>query len=724
MAGLQRFEVLQGGRFHLRDMPEGMQAQPDTMAEPATELKAIKSAEALKLLYILVQDDPLPDAKEGEQGPTHRYTRGLLQSTLQLMGCKPRHATKISDQVFERIKSEMPPKKPKRDRFQGLAPLAEVPKQDPKLYDFKGIVKPKPLKKRSTTTIPREKFLDVVCDVLAKYHYLGAKQRLDLMVACRIREKRSSITVLLCGTSGCGKSTLATLLGQRLGVTTVVSTDSVRHMMRGFISEQENPLLWASTYHAGEFLDQKVVSEAIQKKREKMLASLAPSKPPPGVADPTPEDTQAKLESAKLETAESLVGPKVMAIEGFKAQSEMVMDSVDRLITAWETKRESVVVEGVHLSINFVMKLMKRHPSIIPFMVYIAKESKHMQRFAVRAKMMTLDPAKNKYVKYIKNIRTIQDYLCKGSDKHLIPKINNTNVDKSVAAIHATVFSCLRRRENGEPLLDRATKTCKVIHQEYTKQFASKALGSKSMFQLIQRKGSSRNLIAVVNADGTVSKAWPLLSVQIQKPSPANIFENGDVGTPVAGPFPVGSSEPLHLQFGSLGLSAFPDQSRSAPDEAAQDSEAEHAASIPSDKEVDTEEESTPFGADDDYDEAEDEIHKNEEGKSDNEPLNPVSEEDDEGSVDNDSVRSEGEDDFVVGEEDDAYWDYEESSPTPKASPSPATRAERVIRLRSFDRAAAGRGAPELRKTVSYSRASSRRRPQPLKPTPTVPGTP
>lgn len=120
--------------------------------------------------------------------------------------------------------------------------------------------------------------------------------------------------------------------------------------MRGFISEKENPLLWASTYHAGEFLDQKVVSEAIHKKREKMLASLAPSNPPTGAEAPTSEDTQAKLE-----TAESLVGPKVMAIEGFKAQSEMVMDSVDRLITAWETKKESVVVEGVHLSINFVV---------------------------------------------------------------------------------------------------------------------------------------------------------------------------------------------------------------------------------------------------------------------------------------------------------------------------------------------------------------------------------
>jgi hypothetical protein len=34
------------------------------------------------------------------------------------------------------------------------------------------------------------------------------------------------------------------------------------------------------------------------------------------------------------------------------------------------------------------------------------------------------------------------------------------------------------------------------------------------------------------------------------------------------------------------------------------------------------------FGTDDDYDEAEEEIHKNEEGKSDNEPLDPVSEQD------------------------------------------------------------------------------------------------
>ena len=69
------------------------------------------------------------------------------------------------------------------------------------------------------------------------------------------------------------------------------------------------------------------------------------------------------------------------------------------------------------------MSLMKKHPTIIPFMIYIANEDKHLERFAVRSKYMTLDPARNKYVKYIKNIRAIQEYLCKRADKHLVPKV-------------------------------------------------------------------------------------------------------------------------------------------------------------------------------------------------------------------------------------------------------------------------------------------------------------
>lgn len=192
------------------------------------------------------------------------------------------------------------------------------------------------------------------------------------------------------------------------------------------------------------------------------------------------------------------------------------------------------------------MGLMKKHPSIIPFMIYITNEDKHLERFAVRAKYMTLDPAKNKYVKYIRNIRTIQEYLCKRADKHLVPKINNTNVDRSVAAIHATVFSCLRRREAGEQLYDPTTNTVTVIDEEYRIQCAANSLSSKGMFQLLQRKGSSRHLMALVNTDGSVAKAWPVDSVDSN-------------GKPILGHgTQIGKAEPVNLQFGLYGISAWP----------------------------------------------------------------------------------------------------------------------------------------------------------------------
>ncbi|CAM6014004.1 unnamed protein product [Sphagnum balticum] len=691
--------------------------------------------EEKKLLYILVEDEEREE-ELGQNGDnkmqTHRYTRPMLQSTLQLMGCKPRHAFKISDNVFEAVHMELPPKKGKHHQFDvssstGPVPLAEIPKSREKLYDTNGFeVHPKPRKKRLTATISREKFLDVVCHALAQYQYLGPKQRTDLMVACRIRERKESVTVLLCGTSGCGKSTLASLLGQRLGVTTVVSTDSVRHMMRGFVSEKENPLLWASTYHAGEFLDPEAVAQAKSKKKEANSASLPIRSSSTGSSGSlTPKDVSSSLKSegigSRTESADSLVGAKTMAIQGFKAQSEMVMDSLDRLITAWEAKKESVVVEGVHLSLNFVMGLMKKHPSIIPFMLYIANEDKHLERFAVRAKYMTLDPAKNKYVKYIRNIRTIQDYLCKRADKHLVPKVNNTNVDKSVAAIHATVFSCLRRCADGEALLDQATNTVKVVHQEYMKQYTSSALGSKGMFQLIQRKGSSRNMMALMNTDGTVAKAWPLLTVQVEKrPAAANGFTDKELGTPLYGPLSVAKSEPVHLQFGSLGLGGWVPSDKGDSSENGSSSvggsgnmdllrHASSASSLGIGPEKQLVDEVQVSGSEEEIEDEEDEAENG--GESSGSELEQVEEDDMEGSVDDESVRSDGDMDYIeTHERDDAYWEDDES-PLPIFAGEPGkVKNTNMSHLLSFDQVATGRVQPQLRKSFSHkgSRLPSR----------------
>uniref|UniRef100_A0A453GXQ3 2-phosphoglycerate kinase n=1 Tax=Aegilops tauschii subsp. strangulata TaxID=200361 RepID=A0A453GXQ3_AEGTS len=351
------------------------------------------------LLYIVVVDE--------SGASSFRYTRSLLHSTLQLMGCKPRHAFEISRRVFDVVRGDPAEMEMLMAMSQGKRGVQRYELPDaatsPRQFQFELY------KRRTTVLIPRDLFLHLVCQALALYKYLAPNQRNHLTLACRIRERKESVTVLLCGTSGCGKSTLSTLLGSRLGITTVVSTDSIRHMMRSFVDEKENPLLWASTYHAGECLDPVAVSEAKARRKAKKRS---------GVSSNSGMDYEGSGDKVEGKP----IGKKQMAIEGYKAQSEMVIDSLDRLITAWEDRKESVVVEGVHLSLNFVMGLMKKHPSIIPFMIYISNEGKHTERFAVRAKYMTLDPTKNKYVKYINNIRTIQEYLCSRADKYLVPK--------------------------------------------------------------------------------------------------------------------------------------------------------------------------------------------------------------------------------------------------------------------------------------------------------------
>jgi hypothetical protein len=55
-----------------------------------------------------------------------------------------------------------------------------------------------------------------------------------------------------------------------------------------------------------------------------------------------------------------------------------------------EARQESLIIEGVHLHISYVVKLMGRHPSLVPFLLYIKSPTKHTERMAVRAKYMTL----------------------------------------------------------------------------------------------------------------------------------------------------------------------------------------------------------------------------------------------------------------------------------------------------------------------------------------------
>jgi hypothetical protein len=159
--------------------------------------------------------------------------------------------------------------------------------------------------------------------------------------------------------------------GNRLGITTVVSTDSIRHMMRSFVDEKQNPLLYASTYHAGDYLDPVAVAQAKEKRKSKKLAVISHSNAN-GDKDGGTSDEKCNEKSPDLPPRTEMTSKKQMAIEGYKAQSEMIIGSLDRLITTWEERKESLIVEGVHLSLNFVVRMVKNHA------VFLAQKANHV----------------------------------------------------------------------------------------------------------------------------------------------------------------------------------------------------------------------------------------------------------------------------------------------------------------------------------------------------------
>lgn len=57
---------------------------------------------------------------------------------------------------------------------------------DPETLDASGSSMPFELYKNQTTVVvSREEFLNVVCDALALYKYVGPNQKADLLLACR-----------------------------------------------------------------------------------------------------------------------------------------------------------------------------------------------------------------------------------------------------------------------------------------------------------------------------------------------------------------------------------------------------------------------------------------------------------------------------------------------------------------------------------------------------------
>lgn len=175
-------------------------------------------------------------------------------------------------------------------------------------------------------------------------------------------------------------------------------------------------------------------------------------------------------------------------MDGYEAQSQLLFDSLDQMITGFRQRKESLVIEGVGLSVANIKRLAEKHPNCIPLVVYISNEQKHTERFAIRAKYMTVAPRSNKYIRYFDNIRLIQSHLCQQADEWMIPKVDNTNVDRSLAILHMTVLHVLARLRVQHKMFtpDPVTHKFDIVHTEFAKVHHA-TWSSKQMLKQIRQ---------------------------------------------------------------------------------------------------------------------------------------------------------------------------------------------------------------------------------------------
>jgi len=206
-----------------------------------------------------------------------------------------------------------------------------------------------------------------------------------------LRRLKYPMIILLGGATGVGKSTLATELAFRLGIRTVIGTDTVREVMRKIISKELLPAIHTSSFLAW---------------RE--LRNL------PKDVDPL--------------------------IYGFESQVRYVTVGINAVVERSYKEGFNTIIEGIHLVPGYV-SLNNRS-----FMYLITvKNSEALEaRFYERARY-SLRPAEY-YVKNIDNIMHIQEYLIEKAKEYGIPIIENIELEQSINSIMNNLMEEIPKR--------------------------------------------------------------------------------------------------------------------------------------------------------------------------------------------------------------------------------------------------------------------------------------
>jgi 2-phosphoglycerate kinase len=240
------------------------------------------------------------------------------------------------------------------------------------------------LAERRERTVSFEQLEERAVELLGEEEGRQVAGRLRRFAALEALE--TPIVLLVGGATGTGKSSVATEVAHVLGITRVTSTDFIRQTIRAFFSHRSMP----SVHHS------------------------------------------------------SFEGDPVLL--GFLDQTRNVLVGVDAAVDRALAEGWSMVLEGVHL-VPGMMPAEIEGVLVVHTVLAVESEDVHRTRFHVRDELTGGTRAMDKYLDQLDEIRQIQDYLVERAEKHRIPVIESSNVERATTAVLELVLASAERVE-------------------------------------------------------------------------------------------------------------------------------------------------------------------------------------------------------------------------------------------------------------------------------------
>lgn len=251
------------------------------------------------------------------------------------------------------------------------------------------------LLKEKQYEISRDRLRRLIYETILSNHDRRFAERYLLWRCFKAPDK--PLIILFGGATGTGKSSLATEVAHRLGVQKILSTDTIRQIMRMMFSRDLLPAIHCSSYEAW---------------KERALGEE--------------ED--------------------VAIIEAFKEQSLRVLVGVRAMMERAIQENFSLVADGVHLVPGLVdLGEFEKNAYVVPLVISTLNRTSYLERFPVRQRQ-ALSRSAERYRRNFQYILRIQDYILEMAEQHEVPIVENDNFDETVASILTVISNSLQEK--------------------------------------------------------------------------------------------------------------------------------------------------------------------------------------------------------------------------------------------------------------------------------------